>query len=266
MKLSSLYLFFIIGAALVLSSCKKEFNSKNNAYDITALKASEANPDTKYNTFKGPQVEVGDDSARTFATISHTGEPQEIGVIFTDKALTGLPDENIYYSLPFHQKAIEATLFEHVVVGLSAHGHVMPPNGLIGPHFDVRFFMMTEEERLAIPAPPAAGFDMIPPSGYLPPNYVKNSAQAQIGRHWAENIFDADQTINYAMVYGTWNGEVTFLAPIVTLATLAGGQSYSVAYPQPQYFAKHGYYATKFNIYRDDKGSIYVSLSNFVLR
>jgi len=99
------------------------------------------------------------------------------------------------------------------VVGLSAHGHVMPPDGFIGPHFDVRFFMMTEEERLAIPAPPAAGFDVIPPSGYLPPNYVKNSAQAQIGRHWAENIYTAGQTVNSAMVYGTWNGQVTFLAP-----------------------------------------------------
>jgi len=70
---------------------------------------------------------VGNDSGRTFATISHKGVPLEIGVIFTATALTGLPAENTYYSLPFHQKAIEATLFEHVVVGLSAHGHVMPP-------------------------------------------------------------------------------------------------------------------------------------------
>lgn len=220
----------------------------------------------KYNTFYGPQQQVGDGSAGTFATISHIGVPLEIGVIFTEKALTGLPGQNTFYSLAFHQKAIEATLFEHVVVGLSALGHVMPPDGFIGPHFDVRFFMMTEEERLAIPAPPAAGFDVTPPSGYLPPNYVENSAQAQIGRHWAESIFTAGQTVNHAMVYGTWNGQVTFLAPIVTLATLSSGQSYSVTYPQPQYFARHGYYATRYNIYTDDKGMIYVSLSNFVWR
>ena len=196
MRLSTLSLYFITSSTLVFFSCQKQQDVEQKAIQ-----------NGKFNTFYGPQEQVGDDRARTFATISHTGVPQEIGVIFTDKAFTGLPDENIYYSLPFHQKAIEATLFEHVVVGLSAHGHVMPPNGFIGPHFDVRFFMMTEEERLAIPAPPAAGFDVTPPSGYLPPNYVKNSAQAQIGRHWAENIFEADQTVNYAMVYGTWNGE-----------------------------------------------------------
>jgi len=252
MRLSTLSLSLITSSTLVFFSCQKQNVELH------------ADQQGKYNTFYGPQEQVGNDSARTFATISHKGVPLEIGVIFTATALTGLPAENTYYSLPFHQKAIEATLFEHVVVGLSAHGHVMPPDGFIGPHFDVRFFMMTEEERLAIPAPPAAGFDVIPPSGYLPPNYVKNSAQAQIGRHWAENIYTAGQTVNSAMVYGTWNGQVTFLAPIVTLATLSGGQSYSEAYPQPQYFARQGYYATRYNIYTDDKGRVYVSLSNFV--
>lgn len=68
------------------------------------------------------------------------------------------------------------------------------------------------------------------------------------------------------MIYGTWNGVLNFINPIVTLTTLAGGRSYSVGYPQPQYFAKHGYYPTKYNIYKDDKGSHYVTLSNFVLR
>jgi hypothetical protein len=249
-----LQLVFVMLISGFFSSCQKEH---------VELKVSQSG---KYNTFYGPQKQVGNDSARTFARISHEGMPQEIGVIFTAKALTGLPAENTFYSLAFHQKAIKATLFEHVVVGLSAHGHVMPPDGFIGPHFDVRFFMMTEEERLAIPAPPAAGFDLTPPSNYLPPNYVKNSAQAQIGRHWAESIFTAAETVNSAMVYGTWNGQVTFLAPIVTLATLSSGQSYSVTYPQPQYFARHGYYATMYNIYTDDKGRIYVSLSNFVWR
>lgn len=266
MKLSSLYLFFIIGAALVLSSCKKEFNSKNNAEDITALNASKANPDTKYNTFNGPQVEVGNGYARTFAIISHSGEPQEIGVILTDEALSGLPDINTIYSLELHNKAIEATPFKHVALGLSAHAHALPPSGQIGPHFDVRFFMMTEEERLAIPAPPAPGFDVSPPPGYLPSNYVKNSAVAQIGRHWSENIFTADTLVNHTMVFGTWNGELTFINPIVTLTTLASGTSYSVAYPQPQYFAKHGYYPTKYNIYQDNKGNHYVTLSDFVWR
>ncbi|MEJ7673127.1 MAG: hypothetical protein WKF59_10540 [Chitinophagaceae bacterium] len=190
--------------------------------------------------------------------------PQEIGAIFTDEALSGLPDVNTLYSLQFHHKAIEATPFEHVLLGLSAHGHVLPPSGQIAAHFDVRFMMMTEEERLVIPAPPSPGFDA-PPSGYLPANYVQNAAIAQVGRHWSYSTV-AGTTVNHTMVYGTWNRELTFINPIVTLTTLASGASYSVAYPQPQYFAEHGYFPTKYNIYEDDKGRHYVTLSDFVWR
>jgi hypothetical protein len=267
MRLTILCLCFIIGFTLIFSSCQKEQPLTDRANDMVASKAStNANTDTKYNTFYGPQEQVGEGHARTFFTVSHSGIPQEIGVIFTDEALSGLPSVNTIYPLEFHNKALEATLFEHVALGLSAGGHGLPPSGRIGPHMDVRFFMMTQEERLAIPAPPAPGFDVAPPPGYLPANYALNAAVAQIGRHWGENIFTAGTTVNHTMIYGTWNGKLTFINPIVTLTTLASGQSYSVNYPQPQFFAKHGYYPTRYNIYEDDKGRHYVTLSDFVWR
>ncbi|MGI8637962.1 MAG: hypothetical protein ACR2KZ_21395, partial [Segetibacter sp.] len=119
MRLSTLYLF-IIGGALVLCSCKKE------------------NTNTSYTTTKGPQVEVGEGRAQTFITVSHAGVPQEIGVIFTDDALLGLPEVNTTYVLNLPPEAIQTTLFKNVVVGLSAHGHGLPPTGSIEAHFDVR--------------------------------------------------------------------------------------------------------------------------------
>ncbi len=250
MRLSTLSFLLVLGSTLVLSSCKKIFIPSDE--------------DSKYNTFKGPEVKVGDGHAQTFATISRSGVPQEIGVIFTEEALSGLPDENTLYALDFHRKAIEAIPFEHVLLGLSANGHPLPPSGQIAAHFDVRFMMITERERMAIPAPPASGFDA-PPPGYMPANYVQNAALAQIGRHWTYST-EAGTTVNHTMVLGTWNGELNFINPIVTLTTLAGGASYSIAYPQPQFFAEHGYYPTKYNIYEDDKGMHYVTLSNFVWR
>jgi hypothetical protein len=93
-----------------------------------------------------------------------------------------------------------------------------------------------------------------------------NAAVAQIGRHWGDNVFTAGQTVQHTMILGTWNGQLTFINPIVTLTTLASGQSYSVNYPQPQFFAEHGYYPTRYNIYEDDKGRHYVTLSHFVWR
>src|SRR4051794_19387296 len=168
MRLLTLSLFIISGV-FTLSSCKKE------------------DTNTDYTTSKGAAVEVGEGHAQTSITINHAGVPQEIGVVFTNDALVGLPDVNTLYVLNLPPEAIEATLFKNVVVGLSAHGHVLPPTGKIDEHFDVRFFMMSNEERLAIPAPASStfpaggGFDVTPMAGYLPPNYVMNSAAAQIG-------------------------------------------------------------------------------------
>jgi len=264
MRLAKLYLFFITCTALGLNSCQKEGKIFK---DLDGLLHSKND-----NTYKGPQVKVGNGHARTFITINPSGAPKEIGVIFTKEALSGLPATNSLYQLEFHDKALNGTLFKHVAIGWSAAGHGLPPSGSMGPHMDCRFFLMTAAERLAIPAPstsgyPAGGgFDVSPPSGYLPANYAMNAAVAQIGRHWAENIFSAGMTVPHTMILGTWNGALTFINPIVTLTTLASGTSYSVAYPQQQFFAKRGYYPTKYNIYKDDKGSHYVTLTGFVWR
>jgi hypothetical protein len=266
MQRSTFSLFFILCFALFFSSCTKETREKEAVEQATLSAPGKANQALKFNTFYGPQEQVGEGHARTFVTISHTGVPQEVGVIFTDKAFSGLPATNTIYSLPFHHKAGEATLFTHVALGLSVHGHGLPPSGSIGPHFDFRIFMMTEEQRLAIPAPPAPGFNVAPPPGYLPANYALNAPVAQIGRHWGENIFTAGMQVPHTMILGTWNGELTFINPIVTLETLRSGTSVSVAYPQPQFFARRGYYATRYNIYSDKQGRYYVSLSDFVWR
>ncbi len=257
MRLSIFSVFLVMGSALVLSSCQKD----RILDDVKGPTKSD-----KDNTYKGPQVQVGNGQANTFVTISHSGVPKEIGVVFTEGALSGLPTTTTTYPLEFHHKALEVTLFNHVALGWSPTGHGLPPSGQMGPHMDVRFFMMTQEERLAIPAPPAPGFDVAPPPGYLPANYALNAAVAQIGRHWGENIFTAGTIVNHTMILGTWNGQLTFINPIVTLTTLASGAHYSVAYPQQPYFAKHGYYPTRYNIYKDDKGKHYVTLSDFVWR
>jgi hypothetical protein len=262
MPLSILTISCILCSTLVLSSCQKE-----QARQIKEL----LNPD-KPNTYKGPELRVGAGHARTFATIGDGGVPKEVGVVLTKEALSGLPTTNTTYQLEFHSQAREATLFEHVALGLSATGHGLPPSGEIGAHFDYRFFMTSAAERLAIPAPATSGFpagggfDVAPPPGYLPANFAMNAAVAQIGRHWGENIFHPGHHVDHTMILGTWNGKLTFINPIVTLPTLASGQHHSVAFPQPQRFAEPGYYPTRYNIYKDDKGSHYVSLSHFVKR
>lgn len=250
---------------LTFSSCKKDVAVEGKKDDLFEV-AGKANQDMKFNTFKGPEVKVGNGYARTFLTRSHTGVPQELGVIFTDEALSGLPATNTPYVLEFHHKATESTPFTHVALGWSAHGHPLPEGAFITPHFDVRFFMMSLEERLAIPAPPAPGFSVLPPTGFMPANYFPDAPALQVGRHWTDKSFIAGVPVNHTMILGSYDGAFTFVSPIVVVTELAQGTSVSLPYSQPQFFAKHGYYPTQYNIYEDRKKQHYVTLSNFVWR
>ncbi len=257
-----------IAAFFMLPGCKKELQPQpmTSSEPVTSSLLSASDPDLKFNTFKGPEVEVGNGYARTFITRSHTGVPQELGVIFTNEALSGLPAVNTPYVLDFHHKALESTLFQHVALGWSANGHPLPGGAFIASHFDVRFFMMSLQDRLAIPAPPAPALYVLPPTGYMPANYFPDVPGPLIGMHWTDKSFVAGVPVNHTMILGSYNGRFTFVSPIVTRTTLVNGASISLPWTQPQLFAEHGYYPTRYNIYKDDKGNHYVSVSDFVLR
>ncbi len=250
---------------LFLFSCQKEQDLKNETPE-TAIAGSSADQETKYNTFNGTEITVGNGYAHTFITQSHTGVPQELGIVFTDEALTGLATVNTPYVLDFHQKALESTPFKHLALGWAANGHPLPGGAFIASHFDVRFFMMNLEERLAIPAPPAPALYVLPPAGYMPANYFPDVPVAQVGMNWTDKSFTAGVPVNHTMILGSYNGAFTFVAPIVVRTELASGTSVSLTWTQPQFFAEHGYYPTKYNIYEDDKKLHYVSLSDFVWR
>jgi hypothetical protein len=260
MKILSSRLFLTFSTTILLFSCQK-------LNDVFHPGEGKPNGQTKFNTFKGPEVQFGEGKARSWITISDAGAPSEIGVELSNETLSGLPDTNISFVLPLHKRAIEATPFEHIYITWSAHGHPLPGTS-IGPHFDVRFFMMTNEERLAIPpyASAPAAFDNFPPAGYMPANYFPDAARPQLGYHWTDKNFPG--TVTKAMILGTYNGEFTFVSPIMIKDVLASGQTYSVNYAQPHLFAEaNTWYPTKYNIYKDNgTQKHYITLSGFVLR
>jgi len=252
MKPSGFCLSLLTGVILCSSSCIKELNPKDILNDLQ-----------KSKTFKGPEVGVGQGFARSFITLSHNGVPQELGIVFTDEALSGLPAVNKPYVLELHKEALDATPFTHVALGWSANGHPLPGSS-IGPHFDVRFFMLTLAERLAIPAPPAPPFFILPPNGYMPADYFSDAPIPQLGMHWTDKSFD--NPVKHEMILGSYNGMFAFISPIVLLTELQARQSHSIPFSQPQLFAKHGYYPTRYKIYADEKQRHYVTLSAFVWR
>ncbi|MCJ7465997.1 MAG: DUF5602 domain-containing protein [Maribacter sp.] len=225
------------------------------------------------NTFYGPQVKLGQGHVRTWIRISKDGVPEEIGIATSKNLLDHLPsgDDPVQLVLPFHQKARELTPFDHVFFDWNPHGH--EPEGVFTvPHFDVHFYMTSVADREAIPIYPdaMAQFDNYPPAGYLPSDYFTppagGTAAPQMGTHWLPVSFVPPFT--NILIYGSYDGEVTFIEPMNTVDYLRNGAlPFSEAYSQPTKFAKTSYYPTVYNVYSDTKSNqYYISLSNFVHR
>ena len=240
-------LIFAALALITLNSCKKS---------VTVDKSDK--------TFNGPEVQMGSGMAHSFITISYEGVPKVIGIEMTNEVLSTLPDNNFSIVIPMDAKAKETTPFDHLFVTWSAHGHPLPGTS-IAPHFDVRFYITTSEKRAAILAAPAPELNTFPPAGYMPVNYFPDAGGPPVGMNWTDKTFS--NPVTNALILGSYNSEFTFVAPIMILDVLKSGQSISIPYAQPQYFAQHKWYPTTYNIYMDNATQKhYVTLGGFVQR
>ncbi len=277
MKKQLNYLLVMAGLLLFLGGCQKQdLTGKDSGTTTAALKKSgetlSDKQDEKANTFYGPQVHIGDGKVRSWIRITHSGIPEEIGVEMTQGSLMELPvDDHVSLVLPLHQKAKEVTPFDHVYFNWNPEGH--EPIPFFGvPHFDFHFEMTSVAEREMIPAySPAsdAMFNNYPPAGYIPVDYGTGpggaAAEIAMGKHWLPPP-PTFLPFSKVMIYGTYNGHVTFVEPMITRAYLMSQASSSQPYSQPTLFEHTGkYYPTTMNISYAD-GKHYVSLGGFVKR
>jgi hypothetical protein len=228
--------FKILACMVLLCACKKE--------DLE-----------KIDTLKGPEVNMGNGKAASWFTVNADGVPQEIGVEMNADAFAGLTQDPTNFAastflLQLDQKAKQLTPFDHVVVNWNPHGH--DPAGVFNiPHFDFHFYMMTETERNAIPPympSTAALHDNLPAAGFMPSTYKPTPGGVpQMGKHWGDEHMSMPFT--HTMVYGSFNGKVNFLEPMIIKTILESGQRITTAYDQPTQFDQRGkYYPTKYNI------------------
>lgn len=253
-NISSFALFFLLIIMFAFTSCKKDV----------------VEPDP---VFRGPETTMGNGKANTFFKTDKNNTPLEIGFEMTMDALTGLTQDPTNFAastfvLQLDQKAKDLTPFEHLVINWQVHGHP-PTNVYTVPHFDFHIYTITSAERLAIPPyTPASApqFDLLPPAGFMPASYIPDMGGIPaMGKHWSQG---PPANFSHVLIYGSYNGQVTFVEPMLTLAYLQAGTSTSTAYAQPQNFSKPGkWYPTKYNIYMDNQThKHYVTLSDFVKR
>ena len=276
----------LILVAIVFTACQKEIQSgtKNEVFAANSNQIKIPNAESSavsYNTFYGPVVQMGNGHARSWINVTHDNKALALGVEITDEALQNLPDipeaERDFISgpadflLPLHQKAKELTPYDHICINWNAHGH--EPAGLYDiPHFDFHFYRMSLTEQIAIPPYNLAPtlFDNDPPAGYMPDLYFHGPGGVpKMGAHWIDLLTPElyGQPFTYTFIYGSYNGKVTFNEPMITMATIQGGNTIHKDIRQPLHFSPiDKYYPTQY-IWKDDSNNKhYISLDEMVLR
>ncbi len=141
------------------------------------------------------------------------------------------------------------------------------------PHFDYHFYLITPVQRARITA---TGPDLpvtvkAPPAGYLPSGYVTapGAAEPRMGNHWVNK--DAPELhgkpFAHTFIYGTYNGRVAFLEPMVTLAFLKTEPHVTSPVPQPRRYQGAGYYPAQYGVrYVPGHGVYRISLDKLSYR
>lgn len=196
------------------------------------------------------------------------GIPMELGIKFDEATLNNLPngsgdmDEN--FVLAISQKAKEVTTIDHIELGWNPHGHA--PEGIYDlPHFDIHYYMVTEEVVQSTIDP--LKMEMVPPPAYLPTNYIAGSSMPKMGKHWVDVTSPElnGETFTQTFIYGSYDGKVTFYEPMITSDFLMNANEFERALPIPEKVTRTGYYPSKLKITKLN-GKILLILSNFTMR
>ena len=284
-KVNRLHYLIMLFLIIVLASCKKE-NQQQTSQNEESLSVSEnvSVPNISslsesafkkkghdYNTFYGPEVQMGNGHVRSWINITRENLPLALGIEFTSNSFENLPSTTASFSadrfdLRLHQKALAVTPFDHITINWEPGGH---EPFYFQPHFDIHFYKITIAQQNAITAVPPT----LRPANYLPPSYVIQGATVpQMGTHWlnpaSPEFPPTSAPFTHTFIYGSNNGQVIFLEPMITRAFLLSGTSFSTSYPQPIHFSPSGtYYPTAYNIWKNTHNErSYVALTDFVWR
>lgn len=198
--------------------------------------------------YRGPASPIGNGVAQTWVELDPSGTPLAVGLTLSEKALENLPTEPASWVLPFHHKA-SATTFTHVLLDYNPAGHE-PPGVYDVPHFDVHFYTIPSAKRLEI-GPGDPGFDVLPEERYIPSSYMKiPGGVPQMGAHWVDLLAPEfnGEPFTRTYIWGSFDGQVIFLEPMITLAYLQSNSGETIALRQPEAYQRDGYYPTSYQI------------------
>jgi hypothetical protein len=232
---------------------------------------------SKPTIFAGETKPVGNGTARSWVTTDKDGKPTAIGVTFSEAALSGLPPSLTpgliwtEFLLPLPPEA-SATGFNHIGLNWNPKGH--DPEGVYNvPHFDFHFYLISPAERERITT---RGDDLDRvrkplPAEFVPEGYVlaPGSEEPGMGLHWVEphsHEFHG-KAFTHTFIYGSYNGRMIFLEPMMTKAFLETRLDITVPIKLPAKYQKPGYYPTRYSVrYDPESGEFTVAIEGLTLR
>lgn len=196
-------------------------------------------------TVYGETQKAGKGSIRTFVRLNEAGKPAQVGVAVSEATINSLPMEDTFWSLAI-PKGAESTHLKHVFFGWMPHGH--EPDGVYNvPHFDCHFYYSSHDERVSI-TDNDPRFAKHPDAAYVPEKHIGVHPLAQMGVHWVDTTSPElnGKPFTTTFIYGSLDGQVTFVEPMFTLAFLKKVQNERVPVKQPAKVAKPGLYPTSY--------------------
>jgi len=216
------------------------------------------------NTFYGDSVAIGNGYAQAWVSVNLNGDPTAVGINISEKSLEGLPDSLAQFVLPLPLDKGKG-FYTHGLIDWNPEGHE-PPGVYDLPHFDFHFYIIPNEERMAIGPNDTVQFANAPDSMYVPAAYLQTPGGVpQMGAHWVD-LMSPEFTggkFTKTYVWGSYDGKFVFWEPMITLEYLLTHPKDVVTLRQPQAYQRDGWYATKYKVsYSSHTKDYTVALTN----
>lgn len=225
----------------------------------------------------GAAVAMGNGQARTYLVVDgRSGNPVEVGVALSPRALEGLPNHSPDHGPgthgPYSEYLLELpagnpTPYRFVEIDWNPQGHGGP---YTAPHFDFHFYRVSLATRngIDLAAPDFAQKAARLPAadeiraGYASTHVLLNTTPAgmtvpRMGLHWVDlkspELPPSNQPFTTTFILGSWNGQVIFDEPMVTrdfiLAQRSGpATAAAIAVPPARRYAPAGFYPASYGI------------------
>ena len=262
--------------------------------------------DDEARVLDGPTAVVGNGTARLFVERGSDGKPSAIGIALSEGALAGLSthmnstsrcfdkngdgtlahgeclgDDQVNLELPAGTEKLGLP-FRWAMVNWNPEGHMHPaPPVWSAAHFDFHFYIATRATIDAIrPGPCAEIIDcedfkrasMPLPVDQVPEGHIDvGAAVAAMGNHLVDSkdpeLADPSLGFSSTFIYGTYDGRMIFLEPMVSHAFLASKPDRCTPVRWAKTVAETGYYPTRYCVRYDVTAKEYrVSLEGLTYR